>query len=420
MNTAAVILAGGRGERMGVLCHSRPKPSLPFAGKYRVIDFSLSNCLYSGLSNIAVLTDYNRALLADYVNHWRGTNAPDANLRTLEPKNGSYNGTADAVFQCLPSFGKNRTDTFLILAADHVYRMDYRRMLAFHRDSKADITLGIIPVSEEQARRFGTVNLGMDDRITDFYEKSCASPSRLASMGVYIFNRDVLEQCLADDSANPASQHDFGYSVLPQAVKDRRVFAYMFGGYWRDIGTIDTYYETNLDLNRAGSRLSMDGESPVLTHEKLSIQSCMGKEAGVTGSVISPGCVVRGRVENSVLSPRVWVDEGAFVRDSIIMGNVFIGRDSVVDGAILDEWVKVGSHSYIGLGHVPGGINEIVTVLGPGVTVPPDTIMERKHKVQLENVPRPVAGSVVEPPASIFNQPVTGLVQDGEVSPVEV
>ena len=409
VNTTAVILAGGRGERMGVLCHSRPKPSLPFSGKYRVIDFSLSNCIYSGFSNVAVLTDYHRAQLADYINRWRSANAANINLRTVEPKNGSYIGTADAVCQYLSSVGKNKTDNVLVLAADHVYKMDYRRLLDFHQAVNADITVGIIPVPEEQAQRFGTVNIGLDDRIIDFHEKSSSSWSRLASMGIYVFKRKILEECLAEDSANPGSQHDFGYSILPQAVKNLRVFAYMFGGYWRDIGTIDTYYETNLELNRGRSRLNIDGDSPVLTYETLLASPCLGKQAGVTDSVISPGCIIRGRVENSVLSPGVRVDEGAFVRDSVIMGNVFIGRDSVVDGAILDEWVKIGSRSYIGLGHTPGAVNENITVLGPGVTVPADTILERNNKVQLEPLPQP----------AVFTGPEAPHIQNGEISVVE-
>ena len=394
---------------MGVLSHSRPKPFLPFSGKYRVIDFSLSNCLHSGLSNVAVLTDYHRAQLADYINRWRSANAAGINLRTMEPKNGSYNGTADAVYQNLSSVGKNKADNVLVLAADHVYKMDYRRLLDFHQDVNADITVGIIPVSEEQSRRFGTVNVGPDERITDFFEKSRDSRSRLASMGIYVFKRNILEDCLAADAANRGSQHDFGYSILPQAVKKLRVFAYKFGGYWRDIGTIDTYYETNLELNRGRPHLSLADDSPVLTHEAFLAPPRLGKQALVKDSVISPGCVIRGSVENSVLSPGVWVDEGAFIRDSIIMRNVFIGRGSVVDGAILDEWVKIGGSSYIGLGHVPGAANENVTVLGPGVTVPPDTIVEHKNKVQLEPMPQP----------AVFSEPVAPPAQNGEISAVE-
>jgi glucose-1-phosphate adenylyltransferase len=249
----------------------------------------------------------------------------------------------------------------------------------------------------------------MDGRITGFFEKSCSSPSRLASMGIYIFNRDVLESCLSEDFADPGSLHDFGYSILPQAVKNQRVFAYMFGGYWRDIGTIDTYYETNLDINKSRPRLTMGGDSPVLTCDSYSVRPCLGSQGNVTDSVISTGCIIRGRVENSVLSPGVCVDEGVFVRDSIIMGNVFISRDSVIDGAILDEWVKIGARSYIGLGHVPSAADETVTVLGQGVTISPDTLLECKRKVQLESVTRPL----------VFTSPVTPLVQNGEISPVE-
>ncbi|MGD0794616.1 MAG: sugar phosphate nucleotidyltransferase [Dehalococcoidales bacterium] len=391
-NTTAVILAGGKGERMGVLCQARPKPSLPFAGKYRVIDFSLSNCIYSEINNIAVLTDYRRAHLADYIHRWRLMNTKRANLRVLEPKNGSYSGTADAVYQNLGLINKDKTDTVLILAADHVYKLDYREMLAFHHRVNADVTVGVVPVPPAQAARFGTVSVSADNRISDFYEKSLASLSNLASMGIYIFNRKILGERLMEDAARPGSPHDFGYSIIPEAVKKHRVFAYVFAGYWRDIGTIDTYYQTNLELVRARPRFSLDGASPVLTREHLYEPPCIGSQAGIMNSLVSPGCVIRGRVENSVLSPRVWVDEGAVVRDSIIMGNTFIGRDSIVDGCILDEWVKVGVHSYVGLGHIPNAVDENITVLGQGVTIPPDTIVERKRKSIPERSP---AGTVM-------------------------
>jgi glucose-1-phosphate adenylyltransferase len=386
-DTAAVVLAGGKGERMGVLCHARPKPSLPFGGKYHVIDFCLSNCIYSGIDDIAVLTDYRRAYLADYIVRWRAAHASHANLRVLEPKNGSYHGTADAVYQNVAPIGKNRAETILILAADHVYKMDYRQMLAFHHSVGADVTVGVVPVTLEQATRFGTVEIGAGNRITAFYEKSVTSWSNLASMGIYIFSRKALEACLAEDAVRPGSSHDFGYSVLPEAVQKHRVYAYRFTGYWQDIGTINTYYETNLELVRGRPLLSLNGRSPILTAELPTAPSCTGRQAGIVNSLVSPGCVIRGRVENSVLSPRVWVDEGAVVRDSIILENTFIGRDSIIDGCILDEWVKVGVRSYVGLGHVSDATDENITVVGHGTTIPSHTIVERKRK----SAPEPCA-----------------------------
>lgn len=414
-NIAAIILAGGEGKRMGILSQAKPKPSLPFAGKFRVIDFSLSNCVYSGIDNVAVLIDYHRSYLADYISRWRLTNADNSNLRVLEPKNGSYKGTGDAVYQNLGYFSKNKTDTVLILAADHVYRFDYREMLAFHRKVNADVTIGVIPVPLAQAQRFGTVNVSAGDRIIDFNEKSTIPWSNLASMGIYIFDRQILEQSLLADAINPASPHDFGYSILPEVVKKHRVFAYKFHGYWQDIGTIETYYEANIELTGTRPRLSLNGHPPVLTQPQLFAPSCVSQQASVTNSLVSPGCVIRGHVENSVLSPQVWVDEGAVVRDSIIMGNTFIGRSSIIDGCILDEWVKIGTHAYIGLGHnaIPG--DRDITIVGQGVTIPSRAIVGRNSKIMPDAAPSDVVACTIKTD-EVFSGGLTPGIQTKDIS----
>ncbi len=380
-NVAAVILAGGRGKRMDILCHVRPKPALPFAGRFKVIDFSPSNCIHSRISNVVVLTDYQRSHMSDYINRWRLMNANYTDLRVLEPEAGSYKGTADAVYQNLDYFNKRNVDAVLVLAGDHIYKLDYRKMLAFHRNVNADVTVGVVRVPIEQAHRFGTVTLDADSRITDFLEKSPVPQSNLASMGIYVFNQRIMAERLIEDASDPISQHDFSYSLLPNMVKQDRVFAYKFDGYWQDIGTVEAYYEANMELNREQPGFSLNSTSPVLTQELRLSPPCIGKQASIKKSLISPNCVIRGRVENSILSPGVWVDEQAVVRDSIIMEDAFIGRYSIVDHCVLDEGAKVSEYCYIGFGSslTPGGRD--ITVLGSGVTVPPHTAIGRGCKV---------------------------------------
>jgi glucose-1-phosphate adenylyltransferase len=380
-NTAAVILAGGRGKRMDILCHIRPKPALPFAGRFRVIDFSLSNCIHSQISDIAVLTDYQRSYMADYIRQWHRFNANSTNCHVLEPASGSYLGTADAVYQNLNYFNKRNVDAVLVLAGDHVYKLDYRKMLAFHREVNADVTVGVIPVPIEETHRFGTVTLNASRRITDFSEKSPISQSNLVSMGIYVFNKRVLAERLIEDAGDQTSRHDFGYSLLPDMVKRDRVFAYRFQGYWQDIGTVEAYYEANMELTKEQPCFSLNSTMPVMTQEQHLSPPYISGQASITNSLVSPGCVVKGRVENSILSPQVWVDEQAMVRNSVIMGRTFIGRHSVVDCCVLDEGVKISDYCYLGFGSglIPGNCD--ITVLGKGVTVPPHTAIGRNCKI---------------------------------------
>lgn len=402
--TLAMVLAGGKGKRMDILCHLRPKPALPFAGRLKVIDFSLSNCIYSEVKDIAVLTDYQRSHMAEYLGRWQLVNANSLDFSVLEPEAGSYRGTADAVYQNLDYLSKRKASTVLVLAGDHVYKLDYRKMLAFHQQVGADVTVGVIPVPFEQAHRFGTVTLGNDGRILEFLEKSPASRSNLASMGIYVFNKDVLSERLTEDADDEISRHDFGYSILPNMVKRDKVFAYGFKGYWQDIGTVEAYYEANMELIRDQPSFSLNGSSPVLTHERLLSTPRIVNEANIRNSLVSPGCVVRGCVENSVLSPRVRVDEGSVVKNSVIMENTSIGYHSLVDRCVLDEEVNVGEYCYIGFGSslVPGSWD--VTILGKGVTVPPRTAIGRNCKILPQVGPEDFATNVVPAGAVILKK----------------
>jgi glucose-1-phosphate adenylyltransferase len=399
-NVAAVILAGGRGKRMDILCQERPKPILPFAGRFKVIDFSLSNCIYSQLGNIYVMTDYRRSSMAEYLSQWSLANASSANFHVLEPRNGSYNGTADAVYQNLDCFNKRQVDTVVVLAGDHVYKLDYRRMLAFHREVNADVTVGVIPVPIDEAYRFGTVTTDAKGRVSDFLEKSPVPRSNLASMGIYVFNRGVLDESIIEDARNPMSLHDFGYSLLPDMVKRYRVFAYRFGGYWRDIGTVEAYYKASMELTGEQSYFSLNGTSPILTLEPGLPPPHIGRQASIKNSLVSPGCVVRGKVENSILSPRVWVDEEAVVRNSVIMENTFIGRHSVIDRSVLDEGVSIGEQCNVGFGTGLAHGHRDITVVGKEVTVSPRITIERScivspHIGLSDLVANHVIGSVV-------------------------
>ncbi len=376
----AIILAGGKGTRMDILCYTRPKPALPFAGRFRVIDFSLSNCIHSQINDVALLTDYQRSYMASYLKHWNLVNAKHGSLHILEPKAGSYRGTADAVYQNLDYLTKHTTDRVLILAGDHIYKMDYRKMLAFHEQMKADVSVGVVSVPIEQTYRFGTVTLGTDSRITDFAEKSETPQSNLVSMGIYIFNKNILARYLIENAAETASLHDFGYSLLPILVKREKVFAYRFSGYWQDIGTIETYYEANMQLIQKKPSLSLDATWPIFTDDNNQVPINHFHGGSVVNSLISAGCVIKGRVANSILSPGVWVEEQAVVRNSVLMSNVSVGYHSTIESCILDESVSIGEICYIGFGDSHTGTGAC-TVLGKGVTVPPHIAIGRNCRV---------------------------------------
>ena len=361
-----IILAGGKGKRMDVLCYARPKPELPFAGRFRVIDFSLSNCLHSHVTNIAVLVDYQRARMTEYLGQWEAENSNSGKISALQPRVGSYAGTADAVYQNLDYIARGKVDKILVLAGDHVYKMDYRKMLAFHEKVKADVTVAVIRVPIEEAYRFGTVVINAEGRIQEFVEKSSSPLSNLASMGIYIFNKDVMAKRLAEDAGRPDSPHDFGYAILPGMVKRDRVFAYEFGGYWQDIGTVEAYYEASMELIREQPRFSLDSTWPIFTDSNAVPVSTAIGEGRIVNSLVSPGCVIEGHVESSVLSPGVRVEEQAVVRNSIIMANTVIGYHSIVDKSILDEQVDIGEFCYIGFGHSLLPESRDITVVGKG------------------------------------------------------
>ena len=383
----AIILAGGRGERLGILAHERTKPAIPFAGKYRIIDFTLSTCVNSGISNVAVLTQYQPLSLADHIGigaSWGLVRPDGSGIRLLQPylarEEGRdwYKGTADAVYQNLSYIEEQGAELVLILSGDHIYRMDYSDMVKFHEKNQADVTLAITPMPYEELSRFGTVTVDEEGRITAFQEKAKKPESNLASMGVYLFNKDILQKCLEEDAQLRSSKHDFGRNVLPRMVAGNyRVFAYSFHDYWRDIGTVAAYWQANMDLLDLHSPLLFDANWPVRTREELRPPAVFSETANVVNSMISNGCIVEGRVEHSALSPGVKVAEGAVVKDSIIMSDCVIGPHSVIDYSILDKEVTVEAGCYLGCGdnfqinrREPKVANVGITIVGKRAKIP--------------------------------------------------
>jgi len=381
----AMILAGGRGKRMDILCDHRPKPMLPIGGKSRVIDTTLSNCIHSQIDGIAVLVDYQRSAMIQYMEQWSLTNVKDFHVPVLQPKSVCYKGTADAIYQNFDYLEKDGADDILILAGDHVYQMDYREMISFHNQMRADLTVGIVRVPIKDANRFGTVLIEAEGRIKEFVEKSSTPVSDLASMGIYVFKRSFLIEQLEKDARNPNSSHDFGYAILPNIVKQNRVFGYEFKGYWQDIGTIESYYQANMQLLK--EKVNADA-SPILTING-SAKGCITDVPGyIVNSMISPGCLIGGYVENSILSPGVWVGEKARVINSIVMANTVIGSHSLIENSILDEDIHVGQSCHIGLRNSRLDDKGNITVIGKGVIVPHYTDIDGQHKV----LPKVAAG----------------------------
>ncbi|MBI2860428.1 MAG: NTP transferase domain-containing protein [Chloroflexi bacterium] len=381
MKVLAFILAGGRGERLSVLTDERAKPAMPFAGKYRIIDFTLSNCANSGIRDVAVLTQYQPLSLADHIGigaSW-GLSRPDGGIRTLQPylakeeERDWYKGTADAVYQNLRYVDDVGADLVLILSGDHVYRMDYRDMVKFHTEAGADVTLAVTPFPREELRDFGTVVVSRKKRVTCFEEKVEQPKSNMVSMGVYLFNREFLRRCLEED---PTSRPDFGRNVLPRLAGNCRFFAYRFNGYWRDVGTLRSYWRANMELLEGYlPQVFCDGW-PIRTREDERPPSLVSDNASMVNSLISNGCVIKGSVTRSVLSPGVVVAEGAVVRDSVIMSNVAIGSNSMVISSILDKEVAVGEGCHIGgsdgfrVSHKKAALNAGLTVVGKRARIP--------------------------------------------------
>ena len=349
-----LILAGGEGERLSILSQVRAKPGVPFGGKYRIIDFALSNTVNSGLTDVGILTQYAPRSLIDHIGVGRpwDLDRSRGGVALLQPFIGRgrardwYRGTADAVLQNLDFINDRAPELVLVLAGDHIYKMDYRPFIAMHREKQADVTCAVRTVPINEAHRFGILDVADDGRVTDFIEKPANPPSNLVSMGVYVFSWPAMRDLLSPDRV------DFGRDVLPWMVEEgRRVFAYEFAGYWQDVGTVESYWQTSLDLlsDDPGIELNDLGWL-VYTKSEERPPARIGPGATVSRSMISHGCVVDGTVEHSVLSPGVRVAAGAVVRDSIVMFDAVVGEDAVLDRAIVDKEARIGAGARVGVG----------------------------------------------------------------------
>jgi glucose-1-phosphate adenylyltransferase len=376
----AVILAGGTGERLSILSQARAKPAVPFAGKYRIIDFSLSNCVNSEIHNIIVLTQYQPVSLIEHIGigaPW-GLMPPDRNIRLLQPylarEEGHdwYKGTADAVFQNLDRIEDEGVSEVLILSGDHVYKMDYSTMLEFHRNEGADVTLAVTRMPQEELYRFGTVSVNDEGQIVRFQEKNPNPQSNLVSMGVYIFNTSILRQWLEIRTG-----HDFGRNVFPRMVNKGKIYAYAFDGYWRDIGTVESYWQANMEVLAMSQLFLSDIDWPLYTKETEVPPTKVGDNATVSNCLLSAGCRIDGHVERSIISTGVQVAEGALVKDSIIMDNTQIGRNCIIDRSILDKEVKIETDACVGFGNdyrvnrgSPKVLNTGLTIIGKRTVIP--------------------------------------------------
>ncbi len=353
----AVLLAGGVGSRLNILVRKRAKPAVPFGGIYRIIDFTLSNAANSDLSCVAVLTQYKPLSLMDHIGDGSAWDLAGRTreVRILPPKTGEkewdwYKGTADAVRQNLDFVLRRPSREVLILSGDHVYYMDYRKLVAFHREKRAQLTVAMMPVPWEQTHHFGIAITNDEGRIIDWEEKPAQARSNLASMGVYVFDTAYLVDVLSR-----VREEDFGMHVLPQALKEARVYAYPFNGYWRDVGTLEAYFQANMDLLRPDSGLRPEDWGVMTNHLSHGLSydwppsriHCTGQ---VEDSVVSPGCEIAGRVVRSVLSPGVRVEKDAEVVDSVILHETVVSRQARVKRAIVDKKVYIGQGATIGEG----------------------------------------------------------------------
>ena len=392
-DTLVLLLAGGVGSRLNVLVKTRAKPSVPFAGLYRIIDFSLSNVMNAGMKKVGVLTQYKPLSLMRHLatgDAWDFTGR-SRGVKILPPSTGFkdsdwYKGTADAIRQNLSFIKANPSKEILVLSGDHIYQMDLYAMIEFHRQKNADITIGMMIVPESEIHQFGAGITNDEGRIVEWEEKPKVPRTNLASMGIYVFNTEYLLNLLAEDK----DMVDFGINLIPKAIARDNVFAYPFEGYWRDVGTIQAYWEANMDLLKNDTDISPENwgirpnpESEQLFADRIPARFVAGSK--VSRSMISAGCVIEGEVVNSVLSPGVKVGPGCRITDSIIMHDCTIEEGATVDLAIMDKRVKVGQGAVIGTGDnknvpnskYPDHLYTGISLVGKDVDIPPGTIIGR-------------------------------------------
>jgi glucose-1-phosphate adenylyltransferase len=419
MKTRAVILAGGEGSRLSVLTDKRAKPAVPFAGKYRIIDFTLSNCVNSGIFDVMILTQYRPHSLNEHIGAgrpWDLDRGFTGGVQIYQPFRGRqdtdwYRGTADAIMQNLPFVERGEPDLVLVLSGDHIYKMDYASLIDFHAVKQADVTIATLDVSREEATRMGILSTDDDSRVTRFVEKPKDPPGSTASMGIYVFGRKVLAQMLTEDAHRRDSSHDFGKDILPRMVTEGfRVFAYPFQGYWVDVGTIEAYWQSQMDLLKDPPPLDLNDRSWIIhtrSEERPPVVTREGAE--IKDSMITDGCVVSpgARIEKSVLSPGVSVGPSAIVRESVILTDTSIEAGARVERAVIDKAVRIGRSARVGRVPKPGEGLGITTVgknahipermtVAPGTVIAADATPEYFEGQRAARAPRPPRGRKIE------------------------
>ena len=357
-NMLAMILAGGRGSRLHDLTNKVAKPAVSYGGKYRIIDFPLSNCANSGIDVVGVLTQYESVLLNSYVaagGRW-GLDARDSGVYVLPPREKAdanldvYRGTADAISQNIDFIDNYDPEYILVLSGDHIYKMDYAKMLNYHKKNNADATIAVIGVPMKEASRFGIMNTDEDMRINEFEEKPAQPKSNLASMGIYIFTWKVLRKLLVADMKDPDSNHDFGKDIIPTMLNSgKRLFAYKFKGYWKDVGTIDSLWEANMDLLASDNELDLNDPTwKIYTEDTTTLPHIIGENADINRAFITQGCEIDGEITNSVLFTGAKVGTGAKIIDSVLMPGAVVEDGAVVTRALVADGVRIGKDAVVG------------------------------------------------------------------------
>ncbi|MCK8825431.1 glucose-1-phosphate adenylyltransferase [Fuchsiella alkaliacetigena] len=395
METLALILAGGKGSRLDILSQQRAKPSVPFAGKYRIIDFSLSNCVNSGIYQVGVLTQYMPFSLNDHI----GVGGPwtldrrSGSVTLLHPCTGKlgegdwYEGTAHAVQQNIDFIEAQDPDNVIILSGDHVYKMDYNKLITYHQQQGADLTIAAQPVPKEEASRFGILDVDEELKIMDFQEKPDDPPSNLASMGIYVFDKEVLIEKLKKHCSPESS--DFGHHIIPVTIDDCDSFAYEFTDYWRDVGTVKSFWEANLDLISSSTKLNLNDQNwKIYTRSEERPFVKFGPQGRVRQSIVVNGATIHGEVKNSIISPGVVIEEGAIVKDSIIFDDTVIKENSIIDKCIVDKEVTVGANVHLGFGddltvnlEKPKLLSSGLNIIGKGASIPSNTRIGRNCRI---------------------------------------
>ncbi len=371
----AMLLAGGQGSRLYALTTKTAKPAVPFGGKYRIIDFPLSNCVNSGIDTVGVLTQYQPLVLNEYIGNGLPWDLDRAwgGVKILPPYQGQkradwYKGTANAIYQNMEFVNRYDAEYVLILSGDHIYKMDYAKMLAYHKQKGADCTIAVLAVPMEEASRFGIMSTNEDGSIYKFSEKPKNPDSNLASMGIYIFNRKKLGDYLIADENTPGSSNDFGKNIIPNMLAaGEKMFAYPFEGYWKDVGTISSLWEANMDLLGENPELNLGDESwRIYARHQASAPQFVGADAVIENCNITEGCEIYGTVRNCVVGTGVKIAKGAVVTDSVLMGDCVIGEGAVVSYSIIDTGVVIGKNAVIG---EDKAMAKGIAVIGEDVTV---------------------------------------------------